>query len=207
MSDIIKKTADFLSRFSFDSLLWFCWGSFLIGYALCLIAVFAVPGARTASKKPVLCLVNCYSVLTLELFLTASDVPLSLFAAGVFWLTGYLLYGLLCALSRALARPAARASAPAVSPPPRAEVPLYRPAAGDKLSGTPSNGVVRMDHAIGVCEKLLGKNLGRTDRQQVEKLKSTLEVLRVKGTLTPPEGEILNDNFNALLKLMAKYDV
>ena len=60
---------------------------------------------------------------------------------------------------------------------------------------------------MGVTDKLLSKNLSKSDRQELEKLKNTLAVLQIKGTLTPTEAEILNDNFNALLKLMAKYNV
>ena len=60
---------------------------------------------------------------------------------------------------------------------------------------------------MAVTDKLLTKNLSKSDRQELEKLKNTLAVLQIKGTLTPTEAEILNDNFNALLKLMAKYNV
>ncbi len=66
---------------------------------------------------------------------------------------------------------------------------------------------VRLEHAVAVTDKLLSKNLSKSDRQELEKLKNTLAVLQIKGTLTPTEAEILNDNFNALLKLMAKYNV
>ena len=40
-----------------------------------------------------------------------------------------------------------------------------------------------------------------------EKMKTALTVLKVKGVLSPEEGEALNEMFNALLKLMAKYDL
>jgi len=66
---------------------------------------------------------------------------------------------------------------------------------------------VRLEHAVSVTEKLLGKNLGKTDRMELEKLKNTLSVLQLKGTLTPAESDMLNENFNMLLKLMAKYNV
>ena len=66
---------------------------------------------------------------------------------------------------------------------------------------------VRLEHAISVTDRLLQKNLGKGDRQELEKLKNTLAVLQMKGTLTPSDSDILNDNFNALLKLMAKYNV
>ena len=66
---------------------------------------------------------------------------------------------------------------------------------------------VRLEHAVAVTDKLLTKNLAKTDRQELEKLKNTLAVLKIKGSLNPVEADILNDNFNALLKLMAKYNV
>lgn len=66
---------------------------------------------------------------------------------------------------------------------------------------------VRLEHAIAVTDKLLTKNLAKSDRQELEKLKNTLAVLKIKGTLNPTEADILNENFNALLKLMAKYNV
>ena len=66
---------------------------------------------------------------------------------------------------------------------------------------------VRLEHAVAVTDKLLTKNLAKADRLELEKLKNTLAVLKIKGTLNPTEADILNENFNALLKLMAKYNV
>ncbi|MDE7076763.1 MAG: hypothetical protein K2O62_05530, partial [Clostridia bacterium] len=66
---------------------------------------------------------------------------------------------------------------------------------------------VRLEHALSIADKLLLKNLGRGDRQELEKIKIALTVLKVKGVLSPQEGESLNEMFNALLKLMAKYDL
>ena len=37
--------------------------------------------------------------------------------------------------------------------------------------------------------------------------RQALTVLKVKGILSAQEGEALNEMFNALLKLMAKYDL
>ena len=67
--------------------------------------------------------------------------------------------------------------------------------------------VVRLEHALSIADKLLLKNLGRGDRQELEKIKTALTVLKVKGILSAQEGEALNEMFNALLKLMAKYDL
>ena len=65
---------------------------------------------------------------------------------------------------------------------------------------------IKLDHAVTVTENLLTKNLSKSDRQELEKLKNILAVLQIKGTLTTAESDILNENFNALLKLMAKYN-
>ena len=43
--------------------------------------------------------------------------------------------------------------------------------------------------------------------QEAEKMEELLRIYRDKGTLTPAEGETLNDILAALLKMMAKYDV
>jgi hypothetical protein len=66
---------------------------------------------------------------------------------------------------------------------------------------------VRLEHALSIADKLLLKNLAKGDRQELERMKTTLSILQIKGALTPQEGGILNDNFNALLKLMAKYNL
>ena len=58
-----------------------------------------------------------------------------------------------------------------------------------------------------LAQKLLEKELGRGDRQEAEKILSSLRFMQAKGELTPEDNESLNENFNALLKLMAKYSV
>ena len=64
---------------------------------------------------------------------------------------------------------------------------------------------MRLDHALSIADKLLLKPLSRADRQELEKIKTTLTVIQVKGNPTAQEGEIINGQFNALVKLMAKY--
>ncbi len=86
-------------------------------------------------------------------------------------------------------------------------IPAVQPSKAARTEITPAKNSVRLEHAISVTDKLLCKNLGKSDRQELEKLKNTLAVLQMKGTLSPTESDILNDNFNALLKLMAKYNV
>lgn len=212
-TDFAQNMAAFASKFPFDNLVWLAWGSFAAIYVIVLTLVFALPNVRAASKKPFLCLVYCYTVITFEVFLTANTFEQSLFVAGIFWLAGYLCYGLLCAVSREkksrVPAQIAATAAPVIiaSPPAQTELRQIKPAQKQSSPSAPARNNVRLEHALNVTVKLLEKNLSKTDRQELEKLKNTLEVLKVKGTLTAAEGEILNESFNALLKLMAKYNV
>lgn len=212
-------------KFPFDTLVWLTWGSFVAIFILSLTLCLSLPSMRQSSKRPYLCLVYAYTAVTLALFLTVNTVEEAAFTACIFWVAGYLSYGVLCALSRdkkkrGIRTAPAEASACAVPPlaaqnvQPAAQViqPVQKPSPAPK-SPKPAAGTtfarnnVRLDHAIAVTNRLLQKNLGKTDRQELEKLKNTLEVMKVKGSLSPAEGEILNENFNTLLKLMAKYNV
>lgn len=156
---------------------------------------------READKKPFFHLLNIFTALVAAEFLIKYSLPQSLFAAAVFWLIGYLLYGWLCAVTTpAEGREEAvgKVVSAMAAVPPRANVFADVPAAKNS---------VRLEHAMSIADKLLLKNLGKGDRQELEKMKSTLTILQIKGTLTPQEGEILNESFNALLKLMAKYNL
>ena len=51
-------------------------------------------------------------------------------------------------------------------------------------------------------DKISPKNLV----QEAERIKSTLAFLKAKPDLTPADNDLLNEKFNTLLKLMAKYD-
>ncbi|MCH5147018.1 MAG: hypothetical protein J1F61_03300 [Clostridiales bacterium] len=205
------------AKASFDSLVWLVWGSFIAIFILALTLCLCLPAVRSSSKRPYLCLLYAYTAVTFALFLTVNEVEQAAFIACIFWICGYFGYGLLCAASRkkkrkspALPAQVAACAAPALpaqtlSPAksaPAAQKPS-RPAPG---TATARNNV-RLDHALAVTGKLLEKNIGKTDRQELEKLKNTFTVMKVKGSLTPAEGEILNENFNALLKLMAKYNI
>lgn len=194
-----------IAKFPFDGILLFVLGSFAAFYVVILLLNIAMPVVRESSKKPFLCLVNCYAVIVMELFLCKSTLSFSVFAAGVFWLAGYLLYGFLCAISRIKRRPPEQVAATVVCPAPQTFYKTPEASANTNVGAAKNN--VKLEHAMAVTDKLLEKNLGKSDRQQLEKLKTTLEVLQVKGDLTPAEGEILNENFNALLKLMAKYNI
>lgn len=175
---------------------------FVIAFLLCL---FSKKFKRT-SKSPFLCFTNAYAVLVAAVFLLQCELGQSLVAGALFWLAGYILYGLLCLVSvkkgeerKELSMPAAVVSRQSVTAPRSETLPNSAPSA-------PKNSV-RLEHAAAVTDKLLTKNLSKMDRVELEKLKNTLAVLQIKGNLTPGEAEILNDNFNALLKLMAKYNV
>lgn len=208
-TDIFKFLSDVAAAFPPNRLLWAAWGSFAAVFAVAIVLCFALPAVRSASKRPFLCLVYAYTAVTFAIFLTCASLENAAFAAAVFWLAGYLMYGILCAVTRK--KPA---SAPAQIAACNAPLPVISAVpvqGGEKPKKPPApmpavRNNVRLEHAIAVTESLLQKNLGKSDRQELEKLKNTLEVLKVKGNLSPAEGEILNDNFNMLLKLMAKYN-
>lgn len=204
------------AKISFDTLIWMIWGSFIAIFVLAFTLCLSLPHVRASSKRPYLCLLYAFTALTLAAFLTKNKFEQAAFTACIFWVAGYLGYGVLCLVSRKK-KPAVRTvpeqvaacTAPVqtvktVQSATEALVPV-------KTKPAPQNTIahnnVRLEHAIAVTDKLLGKNLGKTDRQELEKLKNTLEVLKIKGAMTPAEGEILNENFNTLLKLMAKYNV
>ena len=189
-----------ISSIPFDTLIWIIIGTFLAITVFAGVLCLAVPKIRSADKRPYLCLVNGYTAVVLAAFLIKEPLPQAVLATAIFWFFGYFLYGVLCFISKPVKRedktPMAVTLMPSrpAAPSPRTEVPAARSS-------------VRLDHAISVTDRLLEKNLGKSDRQELEKLKSTLGVLQLKGDLSPAESDILNDNFNALLKLMAKYNI
>lgn len=170
-------------------------------FAIAALSCLFSERVRRADKRPFLCLSNAFTAITFAVFCTAFSVSSAAAFAAVFWLGGYLLYGILCALSSGRkgvkSERAADMGRPIVTPE-RASVPVVAPAAKN---------AVRLEHALSIADRLLMKNLGRGDRQELEKMKTTLSVLKIKGTLSAQEGETLNDIFNALLKLMARYDL
>lgn len=176
-----------------------------LGSAGGLMVLFALSCAlsqrlRVADKRPVFHFVNAFTAVFLALMLIQEEANLALFAAALFWLAGYLYYGALCALTR---RPAAGAtrSVNALS-----VVPVKSSAREERISVPAADSGVRLDHALAIADKLLLKQLARADRQELEKIKTTLTVIQIKGNPTPQESEIINDHFNTLLKLMAKYE-
>lgn len=197
-----------IAKLPFDTLVWIVWGTYFAIFVAVLLVTLLLPKKRTASKRPFLCLTNAYAAVNLSLYLLKCELAQSILISALFWAIGYILYGALCALSR----PPKKAE-----PVPAATVIASLPAAATQASPAPAKAQkpesaavknnVRLEHAVSVTNKLLAKNLGKTDRQELEKLKNTFAVLQIKGTLSPTESEILNDNFNTLLKLMAKYNV
>lgn len=201
INDIYSKVA----TISFDTLLWIVWGSFAAIFVATLFLSLCLPKIRASSKKPFFNLVNAYAALTFASFLTGDVMlPQSVLAAVIFWCVGYFLYGILCLTTKSK-KQASIQSQVAISSLPVQNAPVKQPALRAEVPAAKST--VRLEHAISVTDRLLQKNLGKGDRQELEKLKNTLAVLQMKGALTPAESDILNDNFNALLKLMAKYNV
>ncbi len=168
--------------------------------ALSLICSLASARLRSADKRPFLHLVNAFAALTFALFCINYDLTHSAMVAAALWLVGYLVYGALCALT--VKRAGKPLPAPVRVSEERKFVPEYAPP-----KAPPAQSTVRLEHAMSIADKLLSKNLGRGDRQELEKIKTALTLLKVRGTLTADDGEALNEMFNALLKLMAKYDL
>lgn len=201
-SKIIDSIYSSVSSIPFDTLVWLIVGSFAAVTVLTAILCFVIPKIRAAEKRPFLCLVNAYTAVVLSAFLIKEPLAQSALAAVIFWCFGYFFYGVLCFISKPAKSADTTPSVVTMLPPktvatvvaPRTDVPAAKSS-------------VRLEHAISVTERLLQKNLGKSDRQELEKLKSTLSVLQMKGELSPAESDILNDNFNALLKLMAKYNI
>jgi hypothetical protein len=201
LSDIFNKIFFYLSALPFEALLIIlCCASGGIFLATLVACAFS-PKIRRADKKPFFHLSNAFSALALSLFLTEWELARAVAAAAIFWCFCYLLYGVLCLVSRTA--PNIDRSGSAVF----SALPAPRQEEKYSMNVPAAKNSVRLEHALSIADKLLLKNLGKGDRQELEKMKTTLTILQIKGSLTPQEGEILNDNFNALLKLMAKYNL
>lgn len=160
---------------------------------------------RAHDKRMFMWLVNAFTAVTLAVFLCEFPLAKSVAAAVAVWLAGYAVYGVL-----SLVKVKNKESGESTQTPANVSVMPARPRQVQPAQASPqvaANSGVRLDHALSIADKLLMKNLGRGDRQELEKMKTALTVLKVKGVLSPQEGEALNDMFNALLKLMAKYDL
>ncbi|MDE6001700.1 MAG: hypothetical protein K2N33_00260 [Clostridia bacterium] len=201
-TEFINNVYSSVASVPFDTLIWIIWGSFAALSLATLILCLCIPRLRGYSKRPYLCLVNAYAAITLAAYLTENGLPQSVLAAVLFWCVGYLAYGVLCFIAREKVRKVSPVSQVALS-----AMPVTQPVKTIRTDIPAAKSSVRLEHAISVTDALLKKNLGKGDRQELEKLKNNLAVLQMKGTLSPTESDILNENFNALLKLMAKYNV
>lgn len=173
--------------------------SFLSVCAVCLIACISLRRLRSVGKRPFLHLVNAFAAVTLAVFSLRYSLSGAVFAAVAVWLTGYLVYGVLCALSHRKRSPQ--------PPPVRVIAEREKAPVCPRPHTSPAHSAVRLEHALSITDRLLAANPGRGDRQELEKMRTALTLLKVKGSLSPDDGEALNEIFNALLKLMAKYNV
>lgn len=195
------KFTAWVSQIPFDFFVWFTWGSYLAIFLTALGLTLFSRKIKSASKRPFLSLTNAYTGVNLAMFLFKCELNQSIIVAVLFWVAGYIMYGALCLASKNTKKIPSAVHAPALT-----SLPVVQPKAVRADVPAAKNNV-RLEHAVSVTDKLLSKNLGKGDRQELEKLKNTLAVLQIKGTLSPAETDILNENFNALLKMMAKYNV
>ena len=209
MVNFFKGFYSWFDSLPFDTLIYFIWGSYLAIFLIAFVATLASKKFKAASKKPFLCLTNAYAAVTLAAFMLQCSLAQSISATVAFWVVGYILYGALCAFTRSYAARKAKVTQAAVTETPIPVQPIraMRTDMQAQAQVPAAKNGVRLEHAVAVTDKLLTKNLAKTDRLELEKLKNTLAVLKIKGSLNPTEADILNDNFNALLKLMAKYNV
>jgi hypothetical protein len=190
----------FLASQPFEWLFVAVYGSFAVVALLSLFICLSVKRAGNTSRVPFLWVTNLYTATALALFTLNQSASFGMVMAILLWIVGYVLYGILRLIKR---------KAPPEEPTKRyiTQMPATPPLDAFR-SDIPAAGLdVRLDHALSITERLLAKNMGKGDRQEVEKIRSTLSMLQMKGFLSTAEGEILNENFNTLLKLMAKYNV
>lgn len=178
------------------------WGAFILVSVVALVMVLC-RGKDGLFAYRALMRITC----VLTFCFLVGDYPLakSLIGTGIWWILAYLWYGLLCILptmgSKQKKRP--RHAMP---------IPVAIPTAVPNLPSYPSHSVasttnVRLEHALSMTDRLLVKPLGKSDRQDVESIQDHLLTLQNKSPLTSAEGQLLNEHFNILLKLMAKYNV
>ena len=176
---------------------------FLIALLSCILS----ERVRSHDKRAFLYAVNALSAVTLAVFLTEFPTEQAVAVTACFWLIGFILYGVLC-LFKAKKPPVAQPKAQPQQVYGVQSMPISAVRTQNAVPPAPAAQTgVRLEHALSIADKLLLKNLGKGDRQELEKMKTALTVLKVKGILSVQEGEALNEMFNALLKLMAKYDL
>ena len=200
--EIIGKINSFIAKIPFDTLIYIVWGSYLAIFVIALLVTLISLRAKSAEKRPFLALTNAYSGVNLAIFLLKCPLSPSIIITIAFWVVGYILYGILCFCSVKKKVKKEVGDRATVS----MQQPVYTPPARPVNTPPAAKSSIKLEHAVSVTDNLLTKNLAKSDRQELEKLKNTLAILQIKGSLTPVESDILNDNFNVLLKLMAKYN-
>ena len=196
VTEFFKNLLSQLGNADFGLLIIIDLAAFGATVAVALVACVVSRKVRAHDKRSFIYAVNAFTALTLVA------------ASAVFWCVGYLVYGGLSLFKTGKKSVAAVRGTPvSVVTVSGAERAVRPPQNVSVESGPTSQSGVRLEHALSIADKLLMKNLGRGDRQELEKIKTALTVLKVKEVLSPQEGESLNDMFNALLKLMAKYDL
>jgi len=203
----VEEIYSFVGNIPFDTLVWIVWGSYLGLFLITLVLTFVSKSVKSANKRPFLSLTNAYTAVNLSVYLLKCDIGQSVLISALFWACGYILYGALCAASKCGVKKAVREEKPVTVLSMPVAAPAAAPVKQERAEAPAAKNNVRLEHAASVTEKLLSKNLGKSDRQELEKIKNTLAVLKIKGTLSSTETEILNENFNTLLKLMARYNV
>lgn len=207
VTNFFKGVLSQLGNADFGLLILIDFAAFGVVFIAALIGCLISRRVRTHDKRVFLYIVNAFTAVTLAVFLTEFPLAQSVAASAVFWCIGYLFYGLLCLFKTRRKRATPIEGIP-VQPIGTVASRPARQQQNAPVNATPAaQSGVRLEHALSIADKLLMKNLGRGDRQELEKIKIALTVLKVKGVLSPQEGESLNDMFNALLKLMAKYDL
>lgn len=193
----LESQANEIAEMPFSLRLWLCWGSFGGITLLCLLLCVAFPCYRRTSKRPYGWLVLLYTGATFLVYLPQTVLATAMGASVLFGMNGILWYGLLVALGNL----PVRTKAVSVHP-------VLPVVTGDDTvrDVSPALGDVRLSHAISITERLLEKPLGRGDRQEIERIAVNLRVMQSKEGVTTSEGQMLNQNLNSLLKLMAKYD-
>ncbi|MDE7163650.1 MAG: hypothetical protein K2O44_06235 [Clostridia bacterium] len=207
VTNLFKSVLSQLGNADFGLLVVIDLAAFGAVFAAALVGCLVSQRVRAHDKRAFLCAVNAFTAITLAVFLTEFPIAHSVAASAVFWCAGYLLYGALSLFKVRKKRAPVVEGTPVQSAIVSSGRQVRQPQGAPANDAPPAQSGVRLEHALSIADKLLMKNLGRGDRQELEKIKIALTVLKVKGVLSPQEGESLNEMFNALLKLMAKYDL
>jgi len=193
------------------------WSVFALVSVVVLVLTLCVARVKKHDKKPYLHLLNVFTALTLATAVLDGDVAKAIYVSATFFLIGYLFYGLLSVITPkardesykkdCFCAPYSSISQREGAPSPYSSIPIPQATTVLEPSFATAQSNVRLEHAISITDKLLAKNLGKGDRQELEKMKGVLYSLQLKGNLSADEGQLLNGHFNSLLKLMAKYNL